>query len=213
MPAEIAASAAAAQSILRNPDQFQWYVIPLFAIVSYIYASEMEKRNWKVVFAGLAFWAMDWVNEIWNSLVFHFTGFAPVWGAPAQTAYLVLMGLNIEIIFMFAISGVAFAKMLPKDPAVKVLGLPNRWFYAVTMSVFCVFVEILLNLAGALTWEYPWWSAKFPLLIVLFGYMPFFVVAFWVHDMTCVKRQAKTVGALAAVVGAALVGFGSLDWI
>jgi hypothetical protein len=206
-------SALSAQSILRDPSHFQWYVIPLFAIVVYIYTCEVEKRNWKVVFAGLAFFAMDLINEIWNGLVFHFTRFAPVWGAPSKTAYLVLVGLNVEIMFMFAIAGVSFSKLLPVDPQQKILGLPNRWFHAISMSVFCVFVEILLNRAGVLTWEYSWWSASFPLLIVLVGYLPFFVVAFWVHDMRSVAKQARTVGALFALVGTALVGFGYLDWI
>ena len=50
-----------------------------------------------------------------GNLVFHFTNRAPVWGAPGQTAYLILIGLNIEITFMFAIAGVAFGKMLPAD--------------------------------------------------------------------------------------------------
>ena len=51
-------SAARALSILRDPQQFQWYVIPLFALVVYVYANEIERRNWDLVFAGLAFWGM-----------------------------------------------------------------------------------------------------------------------------------------------------------
>ncbi len=73
-------SSAASQAlqILRNGSTFQWYVIPLLALIVYVYAVEVEKRNWNLVFAGLAFWLMDWFNEIWNGLVFHFTGYAPV---------------------------------------------------------------------------------------------------------------------------------------
>ena len=59
-----------------------------FALVVYIYAVEVERKNWNLFFAGLAFWGMDWFNEIWNGLVFHFNGYAPVWGAPGKTAYL-----------------------------------------------------------------------------------------------------------------------------
>jgi hypothetical protein len=206
-------SAIRAQHMLRDPSRFEWYVIPLFAIVVYIYTCEIEKRNWRAVFAGLAFFAMDLINETWNSLVFHFSQFAPVWGAPTKTAYLVLMGLNIEIMFMFAIAGVSFSKMLPRDPKQKILGVQNRWVFAIGMSLFCVIVEILLNRAGALTWEYPWWSAKFPIFIVLIGYLPFFVVAFWVHDMPSVKKQARTVSGLYAAVATALVSFGFLGWL
>lgn len=207
-------SALAALSILRDGHQFQWYVIPLFALVVYVYAVEMERRNWNLVFAGLAFWGMDWFNEIWNALVFHFTRYAPVWGAPGKTAYLILIGLNIEICFMFAIAGIGFGKMLPPDKKARVLGVPNRLLIAVLGSAFCVFVEVLLNRIGALTWEYPWWNARAPWLIFLVGYLPFFLVSFWVHDMASVKRKAVVVGAIYGVDILSILVFGIiLGWI
>ena len=207
-------SAAEALSILRDPSQFQWYVIPLFAIVVYIYAVEVEKRNWNYLFAGLAFWGMDWFNEIWNGLVLHFTDKAPVWGAPGQTAYLILVGLNIEICFMFAIAGITFAKMLPADKNMKILGIPNRLAVAIFGSAFCVFVEGLLNIAGALTWDYSWWNAQVPWLIFLIGYLPFFLVSFWVFDMESVRKKAITVGTIFAVDIVGLILFlGILKWI
>lgn len=207
-------SAAQALSILRDPSQFQWYVIPLFALVVIVYANEIERRNWSLVFAGLAYWGMDWFNEIWNGLVFHFTQYAPVWGAPGATAYLILIGLNIEICFMFAVAGIGFAKMLPPDKRVKVLGIPNRLFFAVAGSIFCVIVEILLNAANALTWDYAWWNARAPWLIFLIGYLPFFLVSFWVHDMESVRKKAMTVGAILGFDLVCLVVFGGvLGWI
>src|SRR5512140_1594393 len=143
MPTE---SAQQALSILRQGGQtFQWYVIPLLAFVFYAYTVEVEKRNWNLVLAGLAFWGMDWFNEIWNGLVFHFTGYAPVWGAPGKTAYLILIGLNIEICFMFAIAGITFSKMLLADKNMKIGGVRNRLLVAIAGSAFCVFVEYLLN--------------------------------------------------------------------
>ncbi len=211
MPTE---SALQAQGILRDGSLFQWYVIPLFAFVVYIYAVEIERRNWNLFFAGLAFWGMDWFNELWNSLVFHFTGHAPVWGAPGQTAYLILIGLNIEISFMFAIAGITFGKMLPPDKKMRLLGLPNRLVFAIVGSVFCVFVEILLNSIGALTWDYSWWSMGAPWLIFLIGYLPFFLVSFWVHDMKSIKSKVITVGVIFAVDLAAILIFGLiLRWI
>lgn len=211
MPTEAASEAL---SILRDGSQFQWYVIPLFALVVYVYAVEVERKNWSLVFAGLAFWGMDWFNEIWNGLVFHFTGHAPVWGAPGQTAYLILIGLNIEIMFMFAIAGVVFSKMLPDDKGLKVLGVPNRLLFAVFGSAFCVFVEVLLNAVGALTWDYSWWSAGAPWLIFLVGYLPFFLVSFSVHDMESVRKKAIAVGGIFAFDIACLVVFlGVLGWI
>jgi hypothetical protein len=211
MPTE---SALLAQDILRDGSLFQWYVIPLFAFVVYVYAVEIERRNWNLFFAGLAFWGMDWFNELWNSLVFHFTNHAPVWGAPGQTAYLVLIGLNIEISFMFAIAGITFGKMLPPDKKMRILGLPNRLFFAIAGSVFCVFVEILLSSIGALTWDYSWWSIGAPWLIFLIGYLPFFLVSFWVHDMKSIRSKVITVGAIFAVDLIAILIFGViLRWI
>jgi hypothetical protein len=211
MPTE---SAAQALSILRDGSLFQWYVITLFALTVYVYANEIEKRNWNLIFAGLAFWGMDWFNEIWNGLVFHFTQYAPVWGAPGKTAYLILIGLNIEITFMFAIAGVAFSKMLPADKKMKILGIPNRIFMAVVGAAFCVFVEILLNAVGALTWDYPWWNVGAPWLIFLFGYLTFFLVSYWVHDMPTVRQKLTIVGVIFAVDILAILVFGvALHWI
>jgi hypothetical protein len=211
MPTE---SAIQAQSILRDAGQFQWYLVTLFALTVYVYAVEVERRNWSLFFAGLAFWGMDWFNEIWNSLVFHFTNYAPVWGTPGKTAYLILIGLNIEICFMFAIAGVTFNKLLPPDKKLRILGIPNRLVFAVVGSVFCVIVEIVLNAIGALTWDYSWWSAGAPWLIFLIGYLPFFLVSFWVHDMERVRNKAITVGLIFAVDLIAILVFGgALRWI
>jgi hypothetical protein len=211
MPTE---SAAAALAILRDGNLFQWYLITLFAFVVYVYAVEVERRNWNLVFAGLAFWGMDWFNEIWNALVFHFNNYAPVWGAPGKTAYLILIGLNIEICFMFAVAGVAFGKMLPQDKKLKILGIPNRLFFAIVNAAFCVFVEVILNALNALTWDYSWWSARMPLTIFLGGYFHFFLVSYWVHDMKTVKSKAITVGGIFAVNLLCALIFGViLKWI
>ena len=208
------ASARQALSILRDAGQFQWHVIPLLLLVLYVYANEIERRNWNVVFAGLALFGMDWFNEILNSLVFHFTQYAPLWSAPADTAFLILIGLNIEISFNFAIMGIVVAKTLPADPATRILGLPNRWFLAVAASAFCVGIELFLNAAGALTWDYWWWNVRMPWLILLFGYLTFFVVAFWVHDMPTLRQKVRTVGAIFGFDAVCLLVFGVwLRWI
>ena len=41
-------------------------------------------------------------------------------GAPGKTAYLILIGLNIEICFMFAVASIAFGKMLPPDKRARI---------------------------------------------------------------------------------------------
>jgi hypothetical protein len=203
-----------ALEILRDTSLFQWYVVPLFAIAVYVYAVEIERRNWSIVLAGLAFFGMDVFNETWNALVLHFTDRSAVWTTPGDTAYLILVGLTIEISFMFAVAGVAFVKLLPADKNMRILGIPNRWFFAVVNSVFCVFVEVLLNRADALVWEYPWWNFPNVWLIVLFGYLPFMTVAFWVYDMERIRNKITAVSAIYAVDLAAIILFGVLlGWI
>ena len=211
MPTEFAQQA---QEILRDHSQFQWYVISLLAIVTYIYSSEMYNKCFNAVFAGLAFWGADSINEIINSIFFHLNGRAPLWATPGDTAYLVLIGLNIEIMFMFSIAGIAWSKVLLPDPETRIMGIPNRWFIALAGSAFCVFVEILLNRIDALTWDWPWWSASAPWLIFLVGYLWFFLIAFWVHDMNDVRRQTQVIGTLWGVVAILVLVFGvGLGWL
>jgi len=208
------ASSTQALAILRDPSQFQWYVIPFLLIVIYIYHNEARQKNWNSIFAGLALWGCDWFNEIWNALVFHFTQYAPVWGAPGKTAYLILIGLNIEICMMFAIMGVATTIMLPQDKNIKILGLPNRWFFIILFTTLSVIVEIILNAMNALTWDYSWWNAKAPWLIWIAGYFYFYLVAYWVYDMKTIRAKALTVGTILGFDLACLIVFiGLLKWM
>ncbi|MFJ2839367.1 hypothetical protein ACIO52_28765 [Nocardia sp. NPDC087230] len=205
-------NARAALEILRDAGQFTWYVIPLLLMVIYIYAVEVERRNWNVLFAGLALWGMDWFNEIWNSLVFHLTDRAPVWGASGPTAYQILIGLNIEICFMFAIMGVAAAKMLPPRQT-RIFGLPNRPVLIAVNSAAAVGVEVLLNKAGVLTWDWSWWQPGFPFLIWIIGYVPFFAVCFSVYDLPNVRTKALVVGTIFGIDAIALIAFGAAGWL
>lgn len=203
-----------ALEVLRQPQKtFLWYIVPLLLVVIYAYAKEVQKRDWNVFFAGLALWGMDLFNEIWNSLVFHFTQKAPVWGAPGKSALLILIGYNIEISFMFALMGLAAASMLPKDASRKILGIPNRLFFALVNTFFCVVVECVLNAFGVLTWEYSWWSIGAPWLIFLIGYFPFFAVAFWVHDLNGISKKLAAVGGILGFDAVCLVVFGLLGWL
>lgn len=199
---------------LRDPGHFQWYLIPFFAFVCYVYFSEVERRNWSAILAGLAFWGMDWLLEVVNALVLHFSGYSAIWTTPDRSAFIILVGLNIEIAMMFAVAGVAFVKLLPPDPRQKILGLPNRWAIGTINCVFCVGVEVALNRWNALIWVYPWWNYYFPLLIVVFGYGIFMATAYWVYDMLSRRQQIATVAAIWAVAMGSLALFaGILGWI
>ncbi len=203
-----------AQHLLRDEHQFKWYVVTLLALVLYVYAVEVERRRWDIVLAGVAFWLADWINEIGNSLVLHFSHRAPLWAVTGDTAYLVLIGLTIEISLMFAISGVIYAKTLPPDPGTRLLGMPNRLAIGLGFSVFAVFVEVLLHGTGYFHWDYWWWNVPFVPLIVIFGYLWFFLVSAYVYDMRDLRRQLRFVGTMASLVVVALLVFGPiLEWI
>ena len=143
-----------------------------------------------------------------------FSDRAAIWTVTGETAYLVLIGLTIEISMMFALAGIVYAKVLPEDPRVKLLGMPNRLTVGLGFSVFAVFVEVLLHETGYFHWEYWWWNWPFMIPIIAFGYLWFFLIAGYVHDMHDVRRQARFVGGMTAIVATALVLFGPiLEWI
>ena len=93
-----------ALSVLRSTDNFQWYVVPLLALVMYAYINEAEKKNWNAVVCGLLLWVSEFTWEIFNALILHFTQYAGMWITPGKSAYVILAGLNIEIWFMFALA-------------------------------------------------------------------------------------------------------------
>jgi hypothetical protein len=203
-----------AEHLLRAPGLFNWSTVTLLALVVYVYAVEIERANWNAVLAGLAFWLMDWLNEIVNALVLHFDGHAALWTVTGSSSFVILIGLTIEISLFFAINGVVFAKLLPANRSVRILGLPNRWALAIALSLVSVGVELLLHADGVFHWYYWWWNvASFP-VIVVFGYLTFYVVAFWVHDMRRRTRQLQVVGSLATLDLVAGLVFGPLlGWI
>jgi hypothetical protein len=203
-----------AQHLLRAPGAFEWSTITLLALVVYVYAVEIQASNWSAVLAGLTFWLMDWFNEIVNALVLHFNGHAALWTATGHTSFLILIGLPIEVSLFFAINGVVFVKLLPADRSMRVLGLPNRWALAIALSLVSVGVELLLNAVGVFHWYYWWWNvATFP-VIVVFGYLTFYVVTFTVYDLPRRSRQLQAVGLLAGVDLIGVLVFGPLlGWI
>jgi len=196
-----------------NPET-GWYIIPILAIVLYIYGVEIKKaretKNWNTVFAGLTILGLDLINEIWNALVFAFSNYSAFWTTPSASAYIILIGWNLEIAFMFSIAGITFAKFLPDDKNKKILGLPNRWAMAIGFSLFCVIVEIFLNWGNYLIWEYAWWNWYNPVLIFLIGYFHFFVGAFYVYDLPELKDKIKVVGIIYGVGIILLCIFGPL---
>ena len=203
-----------AESMLRSGANFQWSTVTLLALVIYVYSVEIERRRWDIVLAGLALLMMDLFNELVNSAIFHLTDRAPLWTVTGDTSYLIFIGLSIEILFMFAVAGIAFVKTLPADRRMKILGLPNRLFMVLAFSLFCVIVELFLESTGYFHWDYWWWNTPFIPLIVIFGYGTFFAVAAWVFDMgSNTRRQVKVVAVMATVNLLLGVGLGLGGWL
>ncbi len=171
---------------------------PALAFVIYAYAVEVERGRWDVIAAGLAVWLADWFNEIINALVLHVSDRAALWTTTGPTAYQMLIGLNVEIMFMFAVAGIVYAKLLPADRRIRVLGIPNRLAVALGLSLVSVAVERFLHATGTFHWEYWWWNRPFVPLIIVFGYLWFYLFAAWVYDASPRKRWRR-VGALAAI--------------
>jgi len=198
-----------ALNILRSGQNFQWYVIALLALVVYIYFNEISKKNWKGIAAGLSLYMVHWLYEIINALIQHFSGHA-LWTVPTGTAFLLLIGVGVELSLMFSVAGLVFSKILPEDPKLKILGVNNRLAIAIGNAAFFSIFEIFLVKTPAFAWVYPWWGAL-PVFITV--YIPFFVVSMYSYDWPT-QRQRTVIGSLFTVNVVMLVVFaGILKWI
>jgi hypothetical protein len=203
-----------AERLVRDPVLFKWYAIALLAFVIYAYANEYERGRFDIIAAGLAVWLADWFNEMVNALVLQASDTAPLWASTGPTAYQFLVGLNVEISFMFALAGIVYAKLLPPDRDRRILGMNNRLAVALGLSITSVLVELFLHETGTFHWHYWWWNTPFVLLIVVLGYLWFYLFAAWVYDAPTERKRWTRLGGLAAIdVAMALVfgvGFGWL---
>jgi hypothetical protein len=190
---------------LRSLAMIKWYIIPLLAFIFYVYTREIKEarktKNWNAVLAGVTIFGADFFNETWNGWVLHFTQRSAFWTTPGDTALRTTIGWNIEIMFMFLLLGIIYYHTLSDNKKRKILGLPEKWFWAIGYTIFCVFVECLLNIGGQLVWEYPFWNLSFRgiWLILLIGYFYFFCLAIFVIGLKKMKQKLMTVGIIYAV--------------
>jgi uncharacterized BrkB/YihY/UPF0761 family membrane protein len=107
---------------------------------------------------------------------------------------------------MFALAGIVYAKLLPPRG--------GRFVLALGLSVVSVAVELFLHASGTFHWHYWWWNvASFP-VIVVFGYLWFFLFAAWVFDAPTPRQHWTRVGGLAAIdVTMGLVFGVALEWL
>ena len=193
---------------LRDFSTLQWYVIPLLAIVFYIYTTEMKKArasgDWKAILAGAAVFGADFFNETWNGWFMTLSGRSALWTTPGPTALRTMVGWNIEIMFMFLILGIIWYHSLSGKKGAKLLGIDERWFFALAFSAICVAIECVLNAGGHLVWEYRFWERTIPgvPLIYLIGYFWFFA---WAILATSRKTTKGSILVVCAPYAAALV--------
>jgi hypothetical protein len=186
--------------VLRSPENIQWHVVPLIALVMYIYNSELDKNRHGEVLLGIYFFATSGVFlEIVNALVLHFSGRSALWTTPGNSAFVIYAGWNVEILFLAAVGGLTVLKGLPEKD-LRLLGVPNRMILPLIWAVGAVLIEVVLNRAGLLVWEYTHWRWPNIYFMVIWWAVPYFVLL-WLHDN--LSLQAKGRLAVASVVFAA----------
>ena len=101
---------------------------------------------------------------------------------------------------------------LPADKHKKYLGINNRVLFIVINSALSVAAEIMMNKAGLIYLEWPWWNAENPWLIFLLGYVPFFTVCYWVYDSS-IKRGLQIISGYVVVNGILMLGLANAQWL
>jgi len=204
---------------IRDLSTIKWYAITFLAIVFYIYNKEIrlarKTGNWDAVLCGLTIFGVDFFNETWNGWVMVLTDRSAFWTVPGETALRTMVGWNIEIMFMFSLMGIIYCYTLSESMNEKILGIPEKWFWALGYSAFCVFVECLLNIGGHLVWEYSFWNRSFSgvWLIFLFGYFHFFCAAIFMLWLKTMRSKLITIAIIYTVPTVMnIVAFGFLDW-
>jgi len=183
-----------AKAAVRNPSNFNWSFIAIFAFVVMIYVDEIHKKNYKAIAAALMLYSVHWLYEIANAVICYFTGYALWTVSPESTSFILLIGVSWELSMMFAVAGFT-SKLLPADKNLKILGINNRIVFAIGSAFFFSLVEIFLAWTPAFIWVYRWWGA-IPVFITT--YIPFFLASYLIYDKEP-KVQKKWIISLACV--------------
>ena len=183
-----------AKAAVRNPSNFNWSFIAIFAFVVMIYVDEIHKKNYKAIAAALMLYSVHWLYEIANAVICYFTGYALWTVSPESTSFILLIGVSWELSMMFAVAGFT-SKLLPADKNMKILGINNRIVFAIGSALFFSLVEIFLAWTPAFIWVYRWWGA-IPVFITT--YIPFFLASYLIYDKEP-KVQKKWIISLACV--------------
>lgn len=172
--------------IVRSTANFNWTFIFILAVVFYVYWSEIHKKNYEAVFAGLALYAVHWLYEIANAIIGKASGY-PLWAVSnASTTFILLEGVSWELSMMFALAGIISYKMMgDKNKRYftfggKYKGVSTRVVTTIAMALlFALFESFLAGTSnGSFIWVYPWWGV---LPVFITTYIPFFIASNYIN--------------------------------
>ncbi len=201
------AAADAAKAAVRSTANFNWTFIALLAlVVCGVYVPQIKKKNWNGIFAALALYGVHWFYEIMNAVICHCTGYALWHVSPESTSWIILVGVCWELSLMFSIAGFT-ADLLPEDKHKKILGVPNRIFFAIGSALGFSLFEIFLASTPAFIWVYKWWGF---LPVFVTTYIPFFLASYLIYDAkrTTQKRFCAILWGIDVILMAVLIPLG-----
>ena len=199
---------------VRSTENFNWTFIFILAVVFYVYWSEIQKKNYDVVCAGLALYGVHWLYEIVNAIIGHFA--YPLWSVSNEsTTFILLVGVCWELSMMFSLAGIISFIMLPEDRTKRYFakngkgGIGCKLLGALEMALlFALFESFLAGTSNnSFIWVYKWWGV---LPVFVTTYIPFFLASNFVPDMPKKKRKAFLIGlwSLDAILLAVLIPLG-----
>lgn len=197
-----AAKQAVDNIIVRSTANFNWTFIFILAVVFYVYWSEIHKKNYEAVFAGLALYAVHWLYEIANAIIGKASGY-PLWAVSnASSTFILLEGVSWELSMMFSLAGIiSYHMMGDKDKRYftfggKYKGVSTRVVTTFSMALlFALFESFLAGTSnGSFIWVYKWWGV---LPVFITTYVPFFIASNYVNML---KPKVRTI-ALASAWG------------
>lgn len=197
---------------VRWTGNFNWTFIFILAVVFYVYWSEIHKKNYEAVKAGLALYAVHWLYEIMNAIIAKASGY-PLWAVSNDsTTFILLIGVSWELSMMFSLAGIISYKMLPHDRTKHYFsregdkprkGIDCRLVGALSMALLFALVESFLaaTINGSFIWVYKWWGV-IPVFITT--YIPFFLASNYINDFKP-KTQKILLGSAWGLVALLLI--------
>ena len=174
---------------VRDTGNFNWTFIFILAVVFYVYWSEIHKKNYSAIFAGLALYGVHWLYEIANAIIAKASGY-PLWAVSNNsTTFILLIGVSWELSMMFSLAGIISFKMMPQDREKRYFTRKGKWkgvscklVVALEMALlFALFESFLAATSNnSFIWVYPWWGV---LPVFITTYIPFFLASNYVPDM------------------------------